>query len=50
MPRVWPMTPPESWEKRAQLVPNWNSRGIPVTTPTAKLMPKMRIQKRAVSS
>ena len=26
----------------AQLVPNWNSIGMPVTTPTAKLMPKMR--------
>ena len=48
--RVWPTTPPAYWEKRAQLVPNWNSIGIPVTTPTAKLRPKIRIQKRAASS
>ena len=33
----------------AQLVPNWNSIGTPVTTPTAKLMPKIRIQNRAAS-
>ncbi len=46
---VWPMTPPVRCEKRAQLVPNWNSIGMPVTTPMAKLRPKMRIQKRAAS-
>ena len=34
-------------ENPAQFVPNWNSIGIPVTTPIAKLRPKMRIQKRA---
>ena len=44
------MTPPAYSEKRAQLVPNWNSMGIPVTTPRAKLRPKMRIQNRAASS
>ena len=32
----WPMTPPVAAEKRAQWVPNWNSIGIPVTTPIAK--------------
>src|SRR5262245_41725609 len=45
--RVWPITPPAALEKRDQLVPNWNSMGIPVTTPTAKLMAKIRAQKRA---
>ncbi len=49
MARVWPMTPPARALNCAQLVPNWNSIGMPVTTPTAKLMPKMRIQKRAAS-
>src|ERR1700757_2652494 len=44
---VCPMTPPAALEKRAQFVPNWNSMGIPVTTPTAKLMAKTRAQKRA---
>ncbi len=34
----------------AQLVPNWNSIGIPVTTPMAKLMAKIRPQNRAASS
>jgi hypothetical protein len=33
-----------------QFVPNSNSRGIPVTTPKAKLTPKMRAQNRASSS
>ena len=47
---VRPMTPPAKLENRAQLVPNWNSIGMPVTTPTAKLIPKMRAQKRAASS
>ena len=46
---VWPMTPPAYRENAAQLVPNWNSIGMPVTTPTAKLMPKIRIQNRAAS-
>ncbi len=49
MPRVWPMMPPENREKAAQFVPNWNSMGMPVTTPTAKLIPKIRIQNRAAS-
>ena len=35
---------------RAQFVPNWNSIGMPVTTPMAKLMPNTRIQNRAASS
>ena len=41
------MTPPASLENRAQLVPNWNSMGMPVTTPMAKLMAKIFAQKRA---
>ena len=45
-----PITPPESREKRAQLVPNSNSMGMPVTTPKTKLMAKMRPQKRAARS
>ena len=44
------ITPPVSCEKRAQLVPNSNSMGMPVTTPATKLMPKMRVQNRAASS
>ena len=47
---VCPMTPPVRAEKAAQLVPNWNSIGTPVTTPMANERPKMRIQKRAASS
>ncbi len=50
MARGWPMTPPEMREKRAQLVPNSNSMGMPVTTPKTKLMAKMRPQKRAARS
>ena len=50
MARVWPMTPPVRAEKAAQLVPNWNSMGMPVTTPIAKARPKMRVQKRAASA
>jgi hypothetical protein len=46
---VWPTTFPAYRENRPQFVPNWNSIGIPVTTPTAKLIPKIRIQKRAAS-
>ena len=34
--RVCPMTPPADLEKLDQLVPNWNSSGIPVTTPMAR--------------
>jgi hypothetical protein len=50
MARVCPITPPADREKAAQLVPNWNSIGIPVTTPMAKLMPKMRAQNCAARS
>ena len=32
-----------------QFVPNWNSSGIPVTTPMAKLSAKIRVQNRATS-
>ena len=44
---VWPITPPAYCAKRAQLVPNWNSIGMPVTTPMTKLMPKILAQNRA---
>src|ERR1017187_2763621 len=47
MASVCPITPPADFEKRAQLVPNWNSIGMPVTTPMAKLMAKIRAQNRA---
>ena len=47
---VWPMTPPEYFEKFAQFVPNWNSIGMPVTTPTAKLRPKIFAQNRAAAA
>ena len=43
------MISPAKFENRAQLVPNWNSSGMPVTTPMAKLRPKIRAQKRANS-
>src|SRR3984893_16598074 len=36
----WPMTPPFARENDAQFVPNWNSIGMPVTTPSVKLIPK----------
>src|ERR1700722_20222271 len=42
-----PMTPPVLRENSDQLVPNWNSIGMPVTTPRRKLTAKMRAQKRA---
>ena len=44
------MTPPANLEKCDQLVPNWNSIGMPVTTPKTKLMPKIFAQKRAAWS
>ena len=47
MATVWPTTSPAKVEKRDQLVLNWNSSGIPVTAPIAKLSPKLRRQKRA---
>ena len=46
----WPITLPALREKTAQFVPNWNSKGMPVTTPIAKLMAKMRAQKRSARS
>ena len=46
MARVCPITPPAYFEKSAQFVPNWNSIGIPVTTPMAKLSPKIFAQNR----
>src|ERR1700741_4990015 len=46
---VWPITPPANRENAAQFVPNWNSIGIPVTTPNTKLIPKIRAQNRAAS-
>src|ERR1051325_6288376 len=44
-----PITLPVTREKCDQLVPNWNSMGMPVTTPMMKLMPKIFAQKRADS-
>ena len=38
---------PVTRAKCDQLVPNWNSMGIPVTTPITKLMPKILPEKRA---
>src|SRR6202158_3457742 len=49
MARVWPITPPANREKSDQLVPNWNSIGMPGTTPNTKLMLKILPQKRAAS-
>ena len=49
MNSVWPTTGPAYCEKRAQFVPNWNSIGMPVTTPVAKVIAKMRAQNRAAS-
>ncbi len=42
-----PITAPLSAENVAQFVPNWNSMGIPVTTPTAKLIAKILVQNAA---
>jgi hypothetical protein len=44
---VCPMTPPALLANADQLVPNWNSIGMPVTTPMAKLMAKILAQNRA---
>ena len=44
-----PTTSPENRENRDQFVPNWNSIGMPVTTPMAKLRAKIRPQNRATS-
>src|SRR5579883_1903099 len=46
---VCPITPPANRENAAQFVPNWNSIGIPVTTPTAKLSANIFPQNRAAS-
>ncbi|MNY33143.1 hypothetical protein D3C86_1674060 [compost metagenome] len=48
MARVWAMIPPAKTENLAQLVPNWNSIGMPVTTPMTKLMAKILAQNRAL--
>ena len=42
-----PITPPVVRANWAQLVPNWNSMGMPVTTPIRKLMANIFAQKRA---
>ena len=47
MNRVWPTTGPAKCENLAQFVPNWNSIGMPVTTPAANVTAKMRAQNRA---
>jgi hypothetical protein len=49
MARGWRMTPTVTREKEDQLVPNWNSMGIPVTAPMTKLTAKIFPQKRAAS-
>jgi hypothetical protein len=47
MASVCEMMPPAAVLNRAQLVPNWNSRGMPVTTPIMKPRANTRTQKRA---
>jgi hypothetical protein len=49
MKSVCPTTGPANCEKRAQFVPNWNSIGMPVTTPAAKVIANTRAQNRAQS-
>lgn len=39
-----PNMSPTNFEYSAQFMPNWNSRVMPVTTPTAKLMRKSLLQ------
>ena len=46
MARLWAMMLPANAENCAQLVPNWNSSGMPVTTPMMKLTPNSRLQNR----
>src|SRR5258708_40107757 len=48
--RGMPMTPPVRRENSLQLVPNWDSMGMPVTTPRRKLMAKILPQKRPATS
>ncbi len=50
MASVWPITPPEYRVNAAQFVPNWNSMGIPVTTPTAKVRPRIFAQNRTATA
>jgi hypothetical protein len=45
--RVWAMMSPVKAENAAQLVPNWNSIGMPVTTPKTKVTAKILPQNRA---
>jgi len=45
-PSTWPKKLPTVAENGPQLVPNWNSSGMPETTPTAKLMAKSPDQNR----
>src|SRR5215470_2637074 len=46
---VCPITPPANRENRAQLVPNWNSMGMPVTPPITKLTANIFAQNRAAT-
>ena len=46
---VWAIMSPVALEKAAQLVPNWNSSGMPVTTPITKVMAKILPQNRAAT-
>src|SRR5271155_2055346 len=50
MAKGMPMTPPVRRENSDQLVPNWNSIGMPVTTPRRKFTAKILPQKRAATS
>src|SRR5260370_2583855 len=45
-----PITPPVLRENSDQLVPNWNSIGMPVTTPSRELTAQIFAQKRAETS
>jgi hypothetical protein len=45
--RVWAIMSPAKREKAAQFVPNWNSKGMPVTTPITKVTAKILPQNRA---
>ncbi len=46
-PRMLPMNWPVNCENGPQFVPNWNSIGMPLTTPTAKFSNSSFAQKRA---
>jgi hypothetical protein len=45
--RVCAIMSPVKAENAAQLVPNWNSSGMPVTTPITKVTAKILAQNRA---